>query len=121
MDDLKNPAPAAAKPASDEELKAKYGKVYRVGVTVPIDDDHEQELFYRFKRPSIASYDRYVKTAAKTGITKASRVFLLDAVAEEDRDRLTADMEEYPGVGITVGNKLTEILGLTDTANLKRL
>lgn len=110
-----------ARMASDEELKTKYGKVYRVGITVPIDDEQEQEFTYRFKRPSIASYDRYVKTAAKTGITKASRVFLLDAVAEEDRERLVADMEEYPGVGITVGNKLTELLGLTDTANLKRL
>ena len=33
MEDMKNtPAlPAADKPASDEELKSKYGKVYRIG------------------------------------------------------------------------------------------
>ena len=42
MEDVKNnPAqalPAATKLASDEELKAKYGKVYRIGMTVSEDD-----------------------------------------------------------------------------------
>lgn len=124
MEDVKKCFPAvqeAAAGASASDLKTKYGRVYRVGVTIPADDDHEQEFVYHFKKPSIASYDRYVKTAAKTGVTRASRVFLLDAVVEEDKERLTGDMEEYPGVGITVGNKLTEILGLTDSVNLKRL
>ena len=112
---------ATLRPDDESALKAKYGKVYRVGLTIPVDDEHEQAFSYTFKRPSIASYDRYVKTASKTGITKASRAFMLDAVTDEDRERLAADMEEYPGVGITVGNKLTELLGLTDAVNLKRL
>lgn len=105
----------------DSGLKEKYGKIYRIDMTIPEDDDHTLSFTYHFKRPAVASYDRYVKTASKLGITKASKVFLLDAVVEEDKARLTADMEEYPGVGITVGNKLTEILGLTDAANLKKL
>lgn len=46
---------------------------------------------------------------------------MLDAVVDEDKERLAADMEEYPGVSITIGSKLTELLGLTDTANLKKL
>lgn len=110
-----NSAPTA------EAMKQKYGKVYKVAITVPIDDESEQEFAYHFKRPSIPSYDRYVKTAAKVGITKASKAFMLDAVVDEDRGRLTADMEEYPGVAITIGNKLTELLGLTDGVNLKKL
>ena len=52
---------------------------------------------------------------------EASKVFMLDAVIDEDRDKLTKDMEENPGIAITIGNKLTEILGLTNTANLKKL
>ena len=105
----------------EEELKSKYdGKLYQVGITIPIDDDHEKEYSYRFKRPSVPSYDRYVKTAAQ-GITKASKAFMLDAVIDEDRERLAKDMEENPGIAITIGNKLTEILGLTNTANLKKL
>lgn len=123
MDELKtNPAPADAnKMVSDEELKAKYGKVYRIGMTVYEDDDHEIELVYRFKRPNIASYDRYVKTLAQIGASKASKRFMMDAVVEEDEARLTADAEAYPGVAIAIGGKLTDILGLTNAVNLKKL
>ena len=89
-------------------------------MTVPVDDTEEQEYSYYFQRPSVPSYDRYIKTASQ-GITKASKAFMLDAVVEEDRDRLIADMEENPGIAITIGNRLTEILGLTNTVNLKKL
>ena len=99
MEDMKSsPAPtlpAATKLASDEELKAKYGKVYRIGMTVSEDDETEIELVYRFKRPSVASYDREA--------------------------RPTADAETYPGVAIAIGGKLTDILGLTNAVNLKKL
>ena len=105
----------------EAELREKYGKVYRVSQVVPIDDEEEKEFTYYFKRPSVPSYDRYIKSAAQAGMTKASKVFMLDAVVEEDRERLLADMEEYPGVALTIGNKLTELLGLTNTVNLKRL
>lgn len=123
MDELKkNTTGAEQEPDKIEELKRKYGgKVYQVKVTVPVDDESEQEFSYHFKRPSVPSYDRYVKTAAKVGITKASKAFMLDAIVDEDRERLTADMEEFPGVAITIGNKLTELLGLTDGVNLKKL
>ena len=114
----KNTAAAAEKL---DELKAKYGTVYRIGMTVPVDDTKETELNYHFKRPSVPSYDRYIKSAAQAGITKASKVFLLDAVVDEDKDRLLSDMEETPGIAITIGNKLTEILGMTNTVNLKML
>lgn len=107
--------------STTEALKAKYGKVYRVGISVPVDDDSREEFTYHFKRPSVPSYDRYIKTMSKVGATAASKAFLLDTVVEEDRDRLTADMEENPGIALTVGNKLTELLGLTDSVNLKKL
>lgn len=119
MEDKKTES--ALTPETEETLKSKYGKVYRVGMTVPFDDDSEKELAYHFKRPSVPSYDRYIKSASQIGLTKASKAFMLDAVVDEERERLTADMEEYPGVALTIGNKLTEILGLTGTANLKRL
>lgn len=106
---------------SKEQLKTKYGgQLYHVGITIPVDDETEQDFSYCFKRPSVPSYDRYIKNASK-GITKASKTFLLDAVVDEDAERLTKDMEENPGIAITIGNKLTEILGLTNTANLQKL
>ncbi|EHO35312.1 hypothetical protein HMPREF0995_00596 [Lachnospiraceae bacterium 7_1_58FAA] len=112
---------AAAAKAEAEQLKEKYKcRVYRVGITIPQDDSEEKEFAYYFKRPAIASYDRYLKSAAQQGIVKASKVFMLDCVTEESRDALIADMEEYPGIAVSVGNRLTEILGLTN-ANLKML
>ena len=122
MEHEKNNTTPAVLASSDEQLKEKYGsKLYRVGMTVPVDDETEVEYIYRFKRPSVPSYDRYIKSASQSGITKASKVFMLDAVIDEDKDRLTKDMEGNPGIAITIGNKLTEILGLTNTANLKKL
>lgn len=103
-----------------EELKNKYGKIYEISASVPVDDDATTEFVFHFKRPSVPSYDRYVKTASN-GITKASKVFLLDAVVEEESEKLAAAMEENPGIAISVGNKLTEILGLTGSVNLKML
>lgn len=67
-----NPAPAVSETASDEELEKKYGNIYRIGMTVFEDDDNEVELVYRFKRPSVASYDRYVKTLSQIGASKVS-------------------------------------------------
>jgi len=122
MDEQKSAlASGSAKVVDDEALKAKYGKVYRIGMTVSEDDETEVELVYHFKRPSVASYDRYVKTLAQIGASKASKRFMLDAVVEEDEARLTADAENFPGVAIAIGSKLTDILGLTNAVNLKKL
>ena len=103
---------------AEEQLKARYReKLYRVSMTIPVDDDHEEEFSYHFRRPSIPAYDRYVKI----GVTKASKAFMLDCVVDEDRERLAGDMEENPGIALMIGNRLTDIMGLTDTVNLKRL
>lgn len=119
MEDQKKTESAAI--SSVETMKQKYGKVYKVGITVPVDDESEQEVSYYFKRPSLPVYDRFVKTMSKIGISKASKTFILDSVIDEDRVRLVADMEEYPGLSITIGNRLGELLGLGNDVNLKKL
>lgn len=126
MDDTKKTSAqqeaAQKEAAQNEALKQKYGgQVYRVGITVPVDDTTSKSYTYCFKRPTNQSYDRYISTAAKVGITKASSTFMLDAVIDEDKDRLMADLEENPGISVTIGNKLTEILGLSDSVNLTKL
>ena len=110
MDDLNRKEGLVPAVSTAGAMKQKYGKVYRVGVTVPVDDETEQEISYFFKRPSIPVYDRFVKTMSKVGISKASRTFILDSIVDKDRERLIADMEEYPGISITIGNKLGELL-----------
>ena len=51
MESTNNQTPARS---SEEQLKAKYGgKLYRVGITVPVDDESEKEFSYYFKRPTV--------------------------------------------------------------------
>ena len=107
-----------AQKSQTEELKEKYGKVYRVGATIEVDDETEKNVEFFFKRPSTASYDRYVKTTAQ-GATKA--VFLFDNVVEESRASLEANLEEFPALALSIGEKLLGMLGLSKQTNLKML
>ena len=74
MEDIKKNDAAATSPKSEKEaLKAKYGKVYRVSCSVREDEDSEAlEFGYYFKRPSVPSYDRYLKGVQQSGMTRAS-------------------------------------------------
>ena len=103
-----------------EELKAKYGKVYQLDLTLTPDDDTEVDISYVFKKPTTASYDRYVKTAS-SGMTKALKTFMFDNIIPEHRDKLEADLEEYPALTLSAGEKLLSMLGLSKTANLMKL
>lgn len=96
--------------------------MFRVSCFVREDEDSDAlEFSYYFKRPSVPAYDRYLKGVQQIGMTKASKTFLLDCVVDEDKDRLTSEMEKYPGVALSIAGKLTEILGLTNAVNLKKL
>ena len=115
----KTPAAVQATPSIDD-LKVKYGKVYKVCTTVDPDDDTTVNLEYIFKKPSIASYDRYVKTASK-GATKALQQFLFDSVTDEYKARLESDLEEYPALALTIGLKLLIMMLLDKDVYLTRL
>lgn len=103
-----------------EELKAQYGKVYQLDLTLTPDDDTEVEVSYIFKKPNTASYDRYVKTASN-GMTKALKTFMFDNIIPEHRFKLEADIEEYPALTLSAGEKLLSMLGLSKSANLMKL
>lgn len=68
----------------------------------------------------MASYDRYVKTASNNA-TRSLKTFLMDAVLPESAGALTADLEEYPALSISVGEKLLAMMGLSKETNLKKL
>jgi Protein of unknown function (DUF2765). len=113
-------APAPEKDAL-QVLKEKYGRVYRIGVKVAEDDDTYKELTYTFRRPTTPSYDRYLKNSSKVGMSQASKDFALDCVTDEDRAAFAADVEEFPGIALSISNKLTDMLGLNDSVNLRKL
>lgn len=103
-----------------EGYKAKYGKVYQVGITVQPDDFTTLEFEYIFKKPNTASFDRYVKSASQSS-TKALKMFILDNIIEEQSAKLEKDLEEYPALALSVGEKLLNMLGLSKDINLKLL
>lgn len=108
-------------PLDMDALKAQYGdKLRRINVTVEPDDDSEVELEYIFRRPTAASYDRFIKTA-QSGMLRATRAFLADSVIPEQADALNADMEEYPALAMSISEKLLVMMGLAKNVNLMKL
>lgn len=103
-----------------ERLKSKYGKVYSITSEIMEDDENSREVQYIFQKPKTASYDRYLKTASK-GMTKALQAFLLDNIVSEQRQKLIAEMEEYPAFTLGIGQKLLAVLGLSENVNLQKL
>lgn len=103
-----------------EVYKTKYGKVYQVGITINPDDDTNLEVNYIFKKPSTPSYDRYIKNASQSP-SKALKNFILDNIVEEQLQKITEDLEEYPALTISLGEKLLNMLGLSKDINLKAL
>ena len=120
-----NSTPKAAADAAlteEQRIKAKYSgeKVYKIAMTLHPDDETEVPVRYFFKRPGNPSYSRYVKTASKD-MTGALKTFMFDAVIEESKAQLESDLEEYPALAISVGEKLLSMMGFTDLSNLKKL
>lgn len=103
-----------------DELKKEYGKIYMITTELIEDDENIREVKYIFKKPKTASYDRYIKNASK-GTTKALLAFLLDNVIEEQESDLINDIEEYPALTLGIGQKLLNLLGLSDNVNLTKL
>lgn len=102
------------------ELKEEHGKIYQLKLTLTPDDDTELEVEYIFKKPTVASYDRYVK-GASNGMTKALKTFMFDNIIPEHAEKLEKDLEEYPALTLSAGEKLLSMLGLSKNANLMKL
>ena len=101
-----------------EKLRKKYkdmdGKIYEITTSIQEDDDNETEFDFIFRKPKIASYDRYVKT-------KALKTFITDNICEEQVEDLRAALEEYPAMAISLGEKLLNMLGLSKETTVKKL
>ena len=99
-----------------ENLRKKYkemdGKIYEVTTSIQEDDDNEMEYDFIFRKPKVASYDRYVKTAGTSG-TKALKTFVTDNICEEQVEELRSALEEYPAMAISNGDKIINMLVLS--------
>ncbi len=103
-----------------EAIKAKYEKLYTVGVTLELDDETTEQRSYLFRKPTLASYDRFVKTSANSP-TKATRAFVIDNIVPEQLDALIADIEEFPALCMSLTDRLFALLGLSKDISVKKL
>lgn len=100
--------------------KEKGETIYEVTSVITEDDETEREVTFLFKKPTTASYDRYVKTASASS-SRALKTFIQDNIVNEQEDELKDMLEEYPAFSIGVGEKLLNMLGLSKTTTVKKL
>lgn len=102
-----------------EKYQEKGVKLYEITADLEEDDDTEVNVAFLLKRPSMGSYDRYIKTVS-TSMSKASRAFVMDNIIEEQRELLKETLEEYPALAISISGKLLSMLGLADSVAVKK-
>lgn len=102
-------------------LKKKYGDIYQIDVTVDEDDENEGRILrFIFKKPTTASFNRYLKTASKNMAVSTTN-FVMDNIVEEHKNVLQNESEQYPGLALNIGQKLLSAIGMGDNINFKKL
>lgn len=97
-----------------KELEEKYGRVLTIEVTVPcLETFIDKDIEYRFKIPTAADQDRLLTEMAKNRM-KALTNLTMSAVITEDKEKLKADIQTYPGLPVTISEKLMKLLGFGD-------
>ena len=106
---------------SENGYKSKYGQVWQIDITLDQDDDNEgRVLKFMFRKPSTASFNRYMKTASKNMAT-STEVFVMDNIVDEQREKLKKECEYYNGLELKIGQKLLGVIGLGDNINFRKL
>ncbi len=108
------------KKAEIEAAKNKYGDVYGLEMEIQPDDETTVEIWYIFRAPKTADYDRYVKEVSQS-VSRASKNLALGTVIEEHRAKLEADLERFPALPIGISDKLLAKLGLGKGVNFIKL
>lgn len=105
----------------EEKMKAKYGVLYEIGVTVDEDDKTEgRVIIFLFKKPTIAVFNRYLKNAKKN-IAASTAVFTSDCIITEQEEQFREECERYPGLSLNMGSRLLETIGMGDNVNFRKL
>lgn len=102
------------------EKKAEGATGYVVETNLSQDDEMDYSLSFLFKEPKPISYDRYVKTSPSSH-SKAMRTFVLDNICDEQRKDLDDKLDKWPALGISLGEKLLYMLGLSRTTSVRKL
>lgn len=102
-------------------VKGKYGEVYEIGTVVDEDDESEgRKISFYFRKPTVASFNRYLKTAGKN-MAASTTAFVMDNIVDEQSDVFKKECEKYPGLALGLGTKLLSAIGLGDNVNFRKL
>ena len=71
----------------------------------------EVELSYRFAKPTKFEVKRMQDTVTRDS-TQAARNLLLSTAHPDDRERLSADMDNYPGIVASFSGALMKAVGV---------
>lgn len=104
-----------------EALKKKYGEVYLIEMVVDADDtSNGRKLAFIFKRPTMATFNRYLKTCGKN-MAASTTAFVQDNIVAEQEELLKVESNKYPGLALAIGTRLLTAIGLVDDVNFKKL
>ena len=113
MENMKNTA--------NETVNNLEKKTYDVTVVLEssVENEDEKKFSYTFSEPKPGQFQRYIKEVSKN-VVQASKNLVLSNIAQDEREKLIKDMEEYPGMVITIANKFLAMLGFTDNVTFRR-
>lgn len=103
-----------------QDYKSRYGKIYKIDVTIEPDDETTLEYEFIFKKPVQASFDRYMRSMNNSPM-KAARTFINDNIIPEQKEKLDEVTKEYQAMIITINEKLLFALGLGKDSSIKKL
>lgn len=102
-------------------VKKKYGEVYLIEMVVDADDtSNGRKLAFIFKRPTMATFNRYLKTCGKN-MAASTTAFVQDNIVAEQEELLKVESNKYPGLALAIGTRLLTAIGLVDDVNFKKL
>ena len=104
---------------NEQELRDKYGKLYTVAIDIDVDDATTEHREYLFKKPTVVSFDRFVKRVS-TSAYKAAEDFVKDSIIDDQMQSIKADIEDFPAIVLTINEKLTNMLGLAKDVSVKK-
>jgi hypothetical protein len=72
----------------------------------------DEEFSFRFAQPTKTQIKRLTDTGSKNTM-QASRDLLLGTIHPDDREKLLATLEEYPGLALSFSTGLIKTVGIT--------
>lgn len=101
------------------DWKEQYGEIYEIAADVEFEQNSEQMIFI-FRKPNRQHLSRYIKTAMKNAY-KAMHTLVFDTLLYPDKDKVSKMVEEKPGLIISLGNELQDIIGVNQDFFSKKL